>query len=1379
LVRHPASLPQAFMDLVRAPPAQPCLTPSRETMGRVVPRMLAVVLILLGVTVGFGWLARLPLLVQIIPGMTAMVLVTAAGFVLLGIAILMPPCSPAARLWPLLPASAVVILVSLNLVQIATGLDLGINLTTLHDWIDGGNPRPGEQAFSTSVSFLLAAQSLLALTAIPRPSVRLIAAGRHSAALLFAISVAALLGYALRLQVLLDWYLFAKMALSTAVAIGLLSVALWWRWDALEDRQGGEERDLRRLVSVSMVMVALFAATSAVAVFRHEGERAMERSQSQARDSMAEGLQAVFSLEGERASGLATNPALQSGLARLREHPDDPAVFEEVRLLLTHYLAHRFSYLAVRDGQGQLLIEIGRQAPSGGLILPLNKLFGMEVSLLAGGDFRLRHRSPVVAGPGEPLQLISEQPAAELARILTGDPRLGASMRSELCLTSDAAPICVDARGQLVQQPQLPMAMIGSLPPGEGRGTSMATLRYWQPVGGTGLILWLMVDRAELYAPIRRGLSWGFLALAVVTGLGVALLSSRITPLARRLAQTEGSHQRVMDTVDEGLMLIDNSGRLVTINRAAAEILGFQPEEVRGRLVVGVDWQVNHEDGSPCAPEDYPAMRTLATGERCRNEVLSIDRRDGSRRWIRINSVPASGGDDGFSGVVLSFTDLTEQRLAEQASASFEAQYQTLVGGIADGVVSIDEQGTVHSFNLAAEKIFGWLADQVLGRNVTMLMPERYRANHDHNVSRFALQQDPRLIGMRRDVVGLRADGSEFPMTLALNVMPGDGPARFVALVTDISERRQAERQLQEAGRLREAILSNAPFLVVSMDVTGKVTAFNPAAERMLWYQAGEMIGQSVDRLWDSQEMVRRAADLSLQIGRTVQPGFETLVYRARHRMSEEHEWTLVRKDGSRFLSNLAVAALHDGDGAINGFLGVGYDITERKRREAHTQHIASHDFLTGLPNRMLLHDRLSMAIESAQRRGERLSVVILDLDHFKRVNDSLGHQTGDHLLIEVARRLQQAVRASDTVARMGGDEFVLLLPKVGDDPVALDVLVTKIIKAVGAPMDIDGHDLHVSPSLGIARYPEDGERPDLLLKHADVALYRAKAAGRDCYRMFNNEMAQAADERLKLEAVIRQALSENGFTMLYQPQLDIDSGAVIGMEALLRLSHPQLGVMGPERFLPVAEESGLIGPLGDWVLDTAIADAVQVEQRCGHAVLVSVNLSAQQFANVGLAAKIGALLERHGLPAARLELEITESALVHDSPETHQRLKALRALGVSVAVDNFGNGFSGLAYITRFELDTLKIDRNFVRALPDSAGETAVVRAVIALATTLDIRLVAEGVETGAQMAYLRELHRANPSPAGFAVQGHHYWPALTVDAFVALCRQTYAGGP
>ncbi len=584
-------------------------------------------------------------------------------------------------------------------------------------------------------------------------------------------------------------------------------------------------------------------------------------------------------------------------------------------------------------------------------------------------------------------------------------------------------------------------------------------------------------------------------------------------------------------------------------------------------------------------------------------------------------------------------------------------------------------------------------------------------------------------------------------------------------------------RRLRRANTLREAILDAAPLSVVATDTNGLITAVNPAAERMLGYSAAELIGKSsLALLHDPHEMRARAAELGIEPDGTAGAGFEVFARQARAGVVEEREWSYVRKDGARFPVQLTVTTLRSESGHITGFLGIASDITERKRQEAYTQHVAHHDSLTGLPNRTLLQDRMQAAIQRARGEGGKIAAMMIDLDHFKRVNDSLGHHVGDQLLKTVAERILGCVRGSDTVARMGGDEFVVLLADAGEDA-AIERVAAQIIERIAAPIPAAGYELLVTPSIGISRYPEDGEDLQALLMNADSAMYRAKAAGRQTYRLFSRDMQLDARNRIDLEGAMRQALKLGEFSLHYQPQVNLEDGEVSGMEALLRWRNPRYGTLSPADFIPVAEESGLIVEIGAWVLATACREARLLQMRTGRPLRVAVNLSPRQFRQADLAETVQRALQDSGLAPEHLELEITEGVLMAHTADTVERLRQLRALGVSIAVDDFGVGFSSLSYIAKFPISTLKIDRIFVNQLPDSASDAAVALAILALARSLNIKVVAEGVETRAQLEFLMShrcdlaqgYHLGRPVPMeNFHAQGFHFGKALAVDTFV-----------
>jgi len=438
----------------------------------------------------------------------------------------------------------------------------------------------------------------------------------------------------------------------------------------------------------------------------------------------------------------------------------------------------------------------------------------------------------------------------------------------------------------------------------------------------------------------------------------------------------------------------------------------------------------------------------------------------------------------------------------------------------------------------------------------------------------------------------------------------------------------------------------------------------------------------------------------------------------------------------------LTVAVMRDARAQVSHHIVSFSDMTVLKQAEERVLHMANHDALTKLPNRVSLQGRLEQAIASARRGGRQLAVLFIDLDRFKNINDTLGHAVGDELLTIVAQRLKALVRESDAVARLGGDEFVVVLtdlPSPAAPPSAL--LATKIVEELGRPYQVLGHVVHSTPSIGIAVFPDDGADGTLLMKNADAAMYHAKAAGRNNFQFFAQAMNDAAVERLELENGLRRALARTEFRLHYQPQIDVASNEVVGVEALVRWQHPELGLVPPLKFITLAEETGLIVPIGEWVLGEALRQLSEWRQRGMNHLIMSVNISAHQLSVTGFVDMVLGQLAAHGLPASALKLEITETVAMQRPEQTVVLLRELRERGVGLAIDDFGTGYSSLSYLKQLPLNCLKLDRSFVRDIETDANDAAICAATISLAHNLGLAVVAEGVETTAQLEFLRSL--------------------------------------
>ena len=462
------------------------------------------------------------------------------------------------------------------------------------------------------------------------------------------------------------------------------------------------------------------------------------------------------------------------------------------------------------------------------------------------------------------------------------------------------------------------------------------------------------------------------------------------------------------------------------------------------------------------------------------------------------------------------------------------------------------------------------------------------------------------------------------------------------------------------------------------------------------------------------------------------------------------------RRDGSLGWFDVAQRVRLDAAGGFAGTSGTLDDITEQKRAEERIEFLAYHDALTQLPNRMLVQDRFGQAMAYADRARAKVALLFLDLDNFKTINDSLGHLTGDELLIEVATRLSESVRDTDTVSRLGGDEFLVVLPALTDADDIAPVLV-KLMGRIGEVVEIDDQELNTSASIGIAIYPDDGADFETLLKKSDMAMYRAKESGRNTYRFFDDQMNVDAVEHLRMRNGLRKALAREEFVLHYQPQIDIGSGELIGAEALIRWNHPDFGMVPPGRFLPIAEDSGLIVPIGEWVLTEACRQAAAWGKAGIRGLVIAVNLSAVQFRRGDIEQSVVRALEASGLDPALLELELTESILINNTEHILATVKRLKLLGVKLSIDDFGTGYSSLSYLKRFQVDKLKIDQSFVRDLVTDAEDAAIVRAIIQMADSLGLTTIAEGVETEPVLSLLRDFgcneaqgyHFARPMPS------------------------------
>ena len=702
---------------------------------------------------------------------------------------------------------------------------------------------------------------------------------------------------------------------------------------------------------------------------------------------------------------------------------------------------------------------------------------------------------------------------------------------------------------------------------------------------------------------------------------------------------------------------------------------------------------------------------------------------------------------------------LAERLQAEQALRESEALQASVLASAACGIVATDPQGLITVFNPGAEMILGYRAAEVVGQMTPLLWHDRddvlavaaarsgqlacpVEAGFDALVAnaRRSEQVDEREVSM------LRKDGRRITARLSVTVMRNAQGALtgYLGTIVDITEQKKAAVQLSLAAKVFE---QGGEGIAIT-DAACQIVMVNQAFTRITGYSEAEALGQNPRLLASGRH------DDAFYQG--MWGAIESLGY------WQGEIWNR-RRDGSVYPEWLSISRVKL-DGATTNYIGTFIDISQHKEAEASIQRLAHFDSLTGLPNRSLLGERVKHDLIRAHRSRESVALMFLDLDRFKNVNDSLGHRIGDQLLIKVAQRLTGAVREEDTVSRLGGDEFIVVLPST--DAAGAAHVAAKLLEIAAPPYRIEQHELTCTASMGIAMYPADGESFEALSMCADTAMYRAKQRGRNAYCFFTAEMQERSARTLQLENDLRRALDNDELRVHFQPQFAIDDRRLFGAEALLRWQHPELGMVSPVEFIPIAEESGLILPIGEWVLRVAVRQ-MRIWQQAGMPLLsVSVNLSAVQFRQASLAQLVARILDEEGLPAHCLELELTESVAMDNPLAAIEMMDQLRERGVRMSIDDFGTDYSSMSYLKRFRVHKLKIDRSFVADLCTDPDDEAIVAAIIGLAHNLGLRTIAEGVESEAQLAFLQQKGCDE-------AQGYLFSEALPALHFEALLRQ------
>ncbi|CRO08090.1 Cyclic di-GMP phosphodiesterase Gmr [Pseudomonas aeruginosa] len=802
------------------------------------------------------------------------------------------------------------------------------------------------------------------------------------------------------------------------------------------------------------------------------------------------------------------------------------------------------------------------------------------------------------------------------------------------------------------------------------------------------------------------------------------------------LIEREKFWSDAVQAVPDTLYIHDlHARRVIFSNHHLGQQLGYNQEEL-ARMGENFWETLLHPDDQ----EYYWRIRNL---QHVVGDGLLLDsqlrwrHRDGRWHWFDIREQAFSRDRSGRVARLIGVAkDITFTVEANNALRENGRRYRMLAENISDVIFSTDAELNASYVSPSVQHVFGYSPEWALlnGLHQTATNPRQLgRLNGLLRRVRHAIGDRQKLAELRENpgqhlfaLDCLRADGRKIPIELRI-VLMWDEHDRFEGLLgiaRDISQQRRAEREL----RMAATVFEHSTAAIMVTDPAGYIVQVNDSFSRLTGYSPADVLDQQPRLLTADRQEANQLKHVLASL---------------QHSGSWEGEILQKRKTGELYPSWVGITAVRDEEGDLVSFVCFFSDISERKASERRIHRLAYYDALTHLPNRTLFQDRLHTALQQAERNGQWVVLMFLDLDRFKPINDSLGHAAGDRMLQEVATRLSACVSQDDTVARMGGDEFTLLLPSQGDREIALKraIQVAELILGrLARPFTLEGREFFVTASIGVALSPQDGAELSLLMKNADTAMYHAKEMGKNNFQFYQAEMNARALERLELESDLRRALELGEFVLHYQPQFTGDGRRLTGAEALLRWQHPRRGLVPPSEFIPVLEEIGLVAQVGDWLLAEACKQLRSWHKAKVRVPKVSVNLSARQFADGQLGERIAAILYETGIPPACLELELTESILMSDVAEAMQILSGLKRLGLAIAVDDFGTGYSSLNYLKQFPIDMLKIDRSFVDGLPHGEQDAQIARAIIAMAHSLNLMVIAEGVESQAQLDFLRE---------------------------------------
>lgn len=823
------------------------------------------------------------------------------------------------------------------------------------------------------------------------------------------------------------------------------------------------------------------------------------------------------------------------------------------------------------------------------------------------------------------------------------------------------------------------------------------------------------------------------------------------------------TYQRLFTFSQAMICVLNADGKIILANDASWKMLKFN----------SVDDLLN----TPCINLVHPDYRgviecgfDILTAE---TSVLPLKFVCSDDQILDVEVMFSPLGDDQY---MLEARDITERKRTAENLKDREQRLRGILDTVADAIITINERGEILSFNKAAEEIFGYTIREVLKQNISILIPEQHAKNHDQYLSNYLKTGIKNIIGnVNREESGIRKDGTEFPMELAVTELRHGSKRFYTGIVRDITKRKEAEEALRRAHeelemrveertreltqeiserhraedglRLSGEVIESLAEGVAIINQDFRITSINPAFSDISGYTPKDLLGH--------KPINHAALSEDGPLFKDMWEGLQT-------RDSWEGEFWNETKDGEKYAERLSVTTISNPDDYVRQFAAIISDITKRKQDEERILFQANYDNLTQLPNRTLFHDRLDQAIVSMKRAKKSMGLLFIDLDGFKLVNDTLGHDIGDLLLQQASNRLSECVRDGDTVARLGGDEFTIIMPNLEDHHNA-PLLAQRVLDTLSEPFHLNGHETFVSGSIGITIFPDDSESSAGLLKNADAAMYRAKEQGKANYQFFTKDMNQEVQDRLVVKTGLSKALDAHEFKLLYQPKLDLNTNRIIGAEALMRWESPDLGLVSPVTFIPILEETGMVIEVGAWAIRQACEQHVKWCAEGLPPVKIAVNLSARQMRDPSFVAIVKDALKEHNLPPSAMEIEITESMLMSDVPNVVAALEELHDYGINISMDDFGTGYSSLSYLKRFPIDTIKIDRSFVNDIHTSKDDAEIIHTIINMGQTLNRKIIAEGVETIEQLDILKNFNCDE-------IQGYYFSRPLEPETFATF---------